>query len=338
MLPPPSDPQPPAPEILDEIDAHMYKTAIFRAALELQVWAKVAAGCNTADKLSMSEHWDPMGTRMLLDDLCAIRLLSREGPQYQLVPEAEWYLLPDKPTYMGEYLKADFAWEANGQLAHAIQAGHRPIGYSATSPGIASTWIGIYAGTWGAPDAFLGRCDQMWKEAAIQAREGLRVLDVACGPVPRSLALARAHCGVRVTLVDWEGVVDKAFEVASKLGVTSQLERIAGDMWETPFGIECFDVVHLGSITHFLSPEENTRLLAKAHQALSESGALVINAVRREYPSPMAPGLWFYATSKGGAPYDYAEYSDMLRAAGFAEVVDAAAQPIKAVKRIPSAG
>lgn len=337
MVPPLTDPQPPAPEILDEIDAHMYKTAIFRAAVELQVWAKVAAGCSTADRMAAQEHWDPMGTRMLLDDLCALRLLSREGAEYRLVPEAEWYLLPDKPTYMGGYLQADFGWEGHGQLAQAIRAGERPIGYSATSPGIASTWIGIYAGTWGAPDAYLSRCDQMWKQLGIEARQGLCVLDVACGPAPRSLALARAHSGVRVTLIDWKEVLDKAVEVASKLGVAAQLECLAGDMWTTSFGIECFDLVHLGSITHFLSPEENTRLFTKAYESLSQGGTLVINAVRREYPSAMAPGLWFFATSKGGAPYDFAEYSEMLRAACFAEIIDVAAQPIKAIKGLRSA-
>lgn len=33
----------PAPEILDQMDAHIYQVAIFRAALELQIWVKVAA-------------------------------------------------------------------------------------------------------------------------------------------------------------------------------------------------------------------------------------------------------------------------------------------------------
>ena len=331
-----ADPQLPPPEILDEIDAHMYKTAIFRAAIELQVWAKVAAGFNTADRMAAQEHWDPIGTRLLLDDLCGLRLLSREGTEYRLVPESEWYLLPDKPTYMGAYLQADFGWEGNGQLANAIRAGQRPIGYSATSPETASTWIGIYAGSLGAPDAYLSRCDQMWKEAGVEPRQGLWVLDVACGPAPRSLALARAHPGVRVTLIDWEGVLDNAIELASKLGVAAQLDCFAGDMWGTPFGSQRFDIVHLGSITHFLSPEENTRLFTKAYESLVEGGALVINAVRREYPSAMAPGLWFYATSKGGAPYDFAEYSEMLREAGFEEIIDVAAQPIKAIKRLRS--
>jgi SAM-dependent methyltransferase len=322
----------PGPEILDEIDAHMYKIAIFRAALQLQVWAKVAAGEDTPERIAASQHWDLRGARMLLDDLCAMRLLAKEESQYRLVPEADRYLLPEKPTYMGRYLLADFGWEGNGQLADAIRTGKRPIGYSATASEAVDTWIGVYSQSWAAPETYLGRCDEIWREVGIEAHDGLRVLDVACGPAPRSLSLAHAHRGVHVTLLDWEGVLAKANNVASGLGIEDQVESLTGDMWSTPFGVEQFHVVYLGNITHFLSPDENTRLFRKAYGALGEGGAVVVNAVRREHPSPMAPALWFYATSRGGAPYDFAEYKSMLQLAGFVDVVEAGSQPIKATK------
>ncbi|MGA2110640.1 MAG: hypothetical protein ABSG98_00660 [Anaerolineales bacterium] len=38
----------------------------------------------------------------MLDDLIAKKLLARDGDQYRLVPEAQSYLLPDKPTYIGD--------------------------------------------------------------------------------------------------------------------------------------------------------------------------------------------------------------------------------------------
>ena len=34
----------PSPEILWQLNAHMYQVGILRAALELEVWSKVAAG------------------------------------------------------------------------------------------------------------------------------------------------------------------------------------------------------------------------------------------------------------------------------------------------------
>ncbi len=323
----------PAPEILDQMDAHICQVAIFRAALELQVWAKVAAGEDTVDRIAASQHWDPLGTRMLLDDLSALKLLEKEGNRYRLLPEAEWYLLPDKPAYMGRYLLSEFGWEGNGQLADAIRTGKRPIGYGATTTEAIDTWIGVYSRSWAAPETYLGRCDAMWQQLGIQARDGLRVLDVACGPAPRSLSLARAHPGVRVTLLDWERILTIAGTVAADLGLQRQVTRLPGDLWTVPYGSSLYDVVYLGNITHFFSPEQNTRLFRRVRDALVDEGTLVVNAVRRESPDPMGPGLWFYAVSEGGAPYDFPEYKEMLERAEYSDIVDVSTQPIRATKR-----
>ena len=323
----------PAPEILDQMDAHIFQVASFRAALELQVWAKVAAGEDTADRIAASHHWDPIGTRMLLDDLSSLKLLAKEGSRYRLVPEAECYLLPDRPTYMGRYLLADFGWDGNGQLAEAIRTGKRPIGYGATTTEAIDTWIGVYSRSWAAPQTYLGRCDVMWQQLGIQARDGLHVLDVACGPAPKSLSLARAHPGVRITLLDWDQILTIAGKVAADLGVQSQVTPLPGDLWTVPYGSNHYDVVYLGNITHFFSPEQNTRLFRRVRDALVEEGILVVNAIRREYPDPMAPGLWLYAVSESGGLYDFPEYKDMLERAGYTDIVDVSTQPITATKR-----
>ncbi len=323
----------PAPEILDQMDADIYKVAIFRAALELQVWAKIAAGQDTAEALAASQQWDPVGTRMLLDDLAAFRLLERRGLRYGLVPEAESYLLPDQPTYMGNFLISDLHWEGDGQLAEAIRSGKRPIGYRATTGEAIDTWVGAYARSWAAPESYLARCDTMWQQLGIRPQEGLRVLDVACGPAPRSFALARAHPGVHITLVDWERILQVASEVAANLGIASQVTARPGDLWSTPYGSNQFDVAYLGNITHFFSAQENTRLFQRVLGALVEGGILVVNALRREYPDPMGPALWFYAVSEGGAPYDFMEYKGMLERAGYTDIEDVSNQPIRALKR-----
>ena len=73
----------PVPEILRQLHTQMYQVAVLRAGLELEVWAKVAAGKDSTDRLSAAENWDPFGTRMLLDDLCTLKLLTKEGDQYR---------------------------------------------------------------------------------------------------------------------------------------------------------------------------------------------------------------------------------------------------------------
>jgi 2-polyprenyl-3-methyl-5-hydroxy-6-metoxy-1,4-benzoquinol methylase len=327
----------PTPEILRQVNAHIGEVPILRAALELEVWAKVAAGEDSVDRLSAAEHWDPLGTRMLLDDLCSLKLLAREGDKYRLVPEAEHYLLPDKPTYKGRSLLAHFGWEGNGRLAEAIRTGKRPINYSATTTEAIDIWIGAYSRSWAAPETYLKDCDAMWQALGIHGHDGLRVLDLACGPAPKSLALAVANPGVRVTLVDWERILQVSRKVAADLGVDNQVTSFSGDLTRLAYGRNQYDVAFLGDVTHFFSPEQNTRIFRKAYDALVDGGTLVVNAVRGEYLDPTEHGLWFYAVSAGAA-YNFAEYKDMLEHAGFTnivdmDIVDLRIQPIKATKR-----
>jgi 2-polyprenyl-3-methyl-5-hydroxy-6-metoxy-1,4-benzoquinol methylase len=327
----------PPPEILRQVNAHMCEVPILRAALELEVWAKVAAGEDSVDRLSAAEHWDPLGTRMLLDDLCVLKLLAKEGHQYRLVPEAEHYLLPDKPTYMGRSLLEDFRWEGNGRLAEAIRTGKRPISYSATTREAIDIWIGAYSRSWAAPETYLKNCDAMWQALGIHGHDGLRVIDLACGPAPKSLALALANPSVRVTLLDWERVLQVAHKVAADLGVGKQVTSLSGDLARVVYGRNQHDVAFLGDVTHFFSPEQNIRIFRKAYDALVDGGILVVNATRGEYVDPTEHGLWYYAISAGGA-YNFEEYKDMLEHAGYTNIVDTnivdlKIHPIKATKR-----
>jgi 2-polyprenyl-3-methyl-5-hydroxy-6-metoxy-1,4-benzoquinol methylase len=327
----------PAPEILRQLNAHMCEVPILRAALELEVWAKVAAGEDSVERLSAAEHWDSLGTRMLLDDLCTLKLLVKDGERYRLIPEAEHYLLPDKPTYMGRSLLKDYRWEGNGQLAEAIRTGKRPIAYSATTMEAIDIWIGAYSRSWTAPETYLKNCVAMWQALGIHGHDGLRILDLACGPAPKSLALALANPGVRVTLVDWERILEVARKVAADLGVDNQVTSFSGDLTRAVYGRNQCDVAFLGDVTHFFSPEQNIRVFRKAYDALVDGGTLVVSATRGEYLDPTEHGLWYYAISAGGA-YNFQEYKDMLERARFTDIVDTniadlRIQPIKATKR-----
>ena len=297
----------------------------------------MAAGEDSVDRLSAAEHWDPLGTRMLLDDLCSLKLLVKEGAQYRLVPEAEHYLLPGSPTYKGRSFLRHFCWEGNGQLAEAIRTGKRPISYSAITTEAIDIWISGYSRSWAAPETYLKDCDAMWQALSIHGHDGLRVLDLACGPAPKSLALVLANPGVRVTLLDWERILQVAHKVAADLGVDNQVTSLSGDLTRVAYGRNQYDVAFLGDVTHFFSPEQNIRIFRKAYDALVDGGILVVNATRGEYLDPTEHGLWYYAISAGGA-YNFQEYKDMLEHAGYTNIVDTnivdlKIQPIKATKR-----
>jgi SAM-dependent methyltransferase len=323
----------PKSEIIDQLMESFYRIGALRAALELQLWGKIAAGEETAEQIAAQEGWDPTGTRALLEAMCALKLMDKAGDRYSLVPESAYYLVPGKPTYKGGLLQNEYHWEGNGKLAQAIRSGKRPVHYDAATADVVNIWIADYSRRWVYPESCLEADDELWRSLGIQAHAGLRVLDLACGPAPRSMALRRQHPGVRLTWLDWEEILQTALKTAAQVRIENQVSLLPGDLWSVDFGDNQYDVAYLGNVTHFFSPEENTRLFCKVYYALAPGGTIVVNsAARREMEEAGWADLWLYTVTASGGAHGFKEYQQMLESAGFREVEDVNSQAIKGIK------
>ncbi|HTX80430.1 MAG TPA: methyltransferase domain-containing protein [Longilinea sp.] len=329
-----SDHEIPQLEIISEIEYSTFRIGAFRAALKLQLWKKIAAGEDTAAEMAAHEGWDLAGARTLLDAMVALKLLSREGERYSLVLESSTYLIPGKPTYKGDLLLAEFQWDRNGQLSETIRSGKRPLQDDATTPEMAPLWLADYSRRWAHPEIYFEAEKKFWKSLQIEARNGLQVLDMACGPAPRSMELARQNSGVHLTWLDWEGVLVTSMKVAGELGIAGQVTCVPGDLWSAKFNPNSFDVTYLGDVTHFFNAEANTRLFRKIYEATTPGGMIVINSVaRKEKEAEVWDGLWLYVVTATGGLYDFKEYQTMLERAGFTNIRDFDLGPIRAEKR-----
>jgi ubiquinone/menaquinone biosynthesis C-methylase UbiE len=323
----------PKSEIIEQIYEWLYRIGAMRAGLELQIWGKIATGADTVKKIALQEGWNATGIRALLDTICALKLLSRQGECYSLVPEAAHYLTPGKSTYKGGIIQHEINWEGNGKLAQAIRNGKRPVAYDATTPEEVDLWIADYSRRWVYPEYYFNSDANLWHTLEINAFDGLQVLDLACGPAPISLALARQHPGVRLTWVDWDTVLQTAINLAAGLGIDHQVVLLPGDLWSVGLSSSTFNTAYLGNVTHFFNPEQNTELFCKVHAALLPGGSLVVNSVaRRESEGAASVALWLYAATSSGSTYSFSEYKSMLENAGFTDVRDYNLGPIKAVK------
>ena len=309
------------------------ETAMIHAGLELQIWAKIAAGFRTAHDLAGHENWDPTGTRALLDALFAIGLLEKDEAGYQLAPIAEQTLLPGSPAYEGNGVLLEWVGLGHSPLAQAVRTGKRPVISDLTSEGEAASWAsfssthGFRAPDLVVPEWFWSRVDSFWRAAGIEAQDGLRVLDVGCGPGVISMALARQNPGVRVTLFDRQPELDLARAVAEKLNLSRQLTMLAGDMRALDYGRNQFDVVLFSYCLMFFSPEEHVSLLRKASDALVPGGTLVVSQyiaddARRKRKRPLRNALWIYASTAQGDAYTTSECKGFVERAGFVNVIE----------------
>jgi C-methyltransferase len=323
--------------LFGSISVPFVKLPILRASLELEVWASIAAGHRTAEEIALAAGADPGGIRRLLDALTVMKLLEKEDAGYRLPTWVEYYLLPGKPTYLGDFVLEWLAWEKHGWLAEAIRTGKRPIIPDVTHAESVAHFIPFYAIRALAPQRYIQRYDGYWQALQVEPREGLQVLDLACGAGIATLALAKQHPGVRVVLQDWPAMLGIALEAARKLGVEQQITMLPGDMFSLDYGQDKFDIARLGFVTYFFGSDDLVKLFRRVFRALAPGGMLVIEAPlsdegHREKEEAVLDGPWLFAVSARGDVYSFSDYKGFLEQAGFDSVTQVKENLLKAVR------
>ena len=332
----------PAPDILIDlllgnVSVPLLKLPILRAGLELQVWAQIAAGHRTTNEIASAVGADPGGMRRLLDALTVMKLLQKEAAVYRLPDWTEYYLLPDRSTYLGGFVLELLAWEGHGQLAEAIRTGKHPITPDVTRAESVGHFIPLYAYRTLAPQRYVQRYDGYWQALQVEPREGLQVLDLACGAGIATLALAKQHPGVRVVLQDWPAMLEIAVEVAQRLGLEQQITMLPGDVSSVNYGQDKFDIARLGHVTYFFGRDDLVNLFRRVYTALAPGGMLVIETPLSdeghcENEEAVLDGPWLFAVSTRGDVYSFLDYQGFLEQAGFDSVVQVEEDLIKATR------
>lgn len=313
-------------DVLDDISFGLYKAAVLKAAIELEVFTRVAEGHRTVPALSRVCATTERGIRILLDALVFSGLLSKVHGEYKLSPTAEAFLVKGKPSYYGDATLGDFAWDARGQLPKIVRTG-KAVLPAAYGEAFEPTWAGMAASSLVDWSKQLDVANALWDKIGINAEnaKGLRVLDVACGAGVLAFAIAKRHPSVRVTALDRAMVLPFTKQIAEAMGVTSQVVTVVGDALNLDVKAGAFDLVIFGNITSYLSPEQNVGAFRRAYEALAVNGRVVISTPvadeDRKGPGevPMA-GIEMLLLSPDGDIYTLAEYRGMLEAVGFSEV------------------
>jgi len=313
-------------DVLDDIAFGLYKAAVLKAAIELEIFTRIAEGHRTVPALARIGGTTERGTRALLDALCFIGMLTKQHSEHRLSPTAEAFLVKGKPSYFGDATVGDFAWDARGQLGRIVRTG-KAILPAAFSEAFEPIWAGIAASSLVDWQKQAESANALWDKIGITAEnaKGLRVLDVACGAGILAFALAKRHVSVRVTALDRPMVLTYTKQIAEALGVSSQVTFVAGDALNLDLRAGSFDGVLFGNITGYLSPEQNVGMFRKAYEALTQNGRVVISTpvADEDHKGPgevPLAGIEMLLFSPDGDIYTFVEYRGMLEAVGFSEV------------------
>jgi SAM-dependent methyltransferase len=296
---------------------------VIEAAVRNRVFDTLAAGPKSVPQIASATGASERGLRAVCDALVGLQLLERRGESFALTPESEKFLVSERPgSFAGffEHITSQVVphWL---HVADAVRTG-RP----SAAVNVEGTGAKFFA-------EFVESLFPLSYMSARRVAEDLRlaqsaadvsVLDVAAGSGVWGIALAQSSPKVRVTAVDWEGVLPVTRRLAQRNGVADRFRFVAGDLATADFG-KGHQIATLGHILHSEGEAKSRRLLQRVHDALASGGTIVIAEFvvdddRRGPPIPLFFAVNMLVLTESGDAFTFAEMSRWLEQTGFANV------------------
>lgn len=306
---------------LDELTTSVRKAAALKAAIELDVFSRIAEGNFSLPAFARVTGFSERAARLLLDALANMGYLSRTDFEYTLSPTAETYLVKGKPEYLGDVYLAQCAWDARGNTARAVRT-NKPL----------NVWAETYRdlpralATWYDPDAAREEWSPVWDGLAFefQPNAQLQLLALGIEAGLRMLPLLQKFTRAKLTVRDGAEHFARFHPVVERLQLQKRVEENAAE-WLAPLPADTYDVAMVDTITEAHSIEMNIGILHNVHDALKMGGWVALRAAMEE-DDRRGPGmvpLWALDVLLASAEadvYTRTEYRGMLEASGFFKV------------------
>jgi len=312
------------PERLMQFTFGFAPPAIIEAAIRHRVFDVLDGGAKSLETLCAETQTSPRGLRAVVNALVGLNLLAKDGAgRYALTPESAAFLVSGKPDFHGGFflLTSEPMLAVWRSLPDIVRSGRSARHINRPQDGV---------------PFFLQFVEEIFPihypaarrlgEALGVAKAGapVSVLDLASGSGVWSIALAQASPQVRVTAIDWPGVVPITRKVAAREGVADRYRFVEGDLLEAEFG-NGHAIATAGHILHSEGEERSRRLIAKTFEALGPGGTMAVAEilVDADRTGPL-PALLFavnmLVNSDHGDTFSLEEIGRWLREAGFVGV------------------
>jgi hypothetical protein len=320
----PDDPVDPGPIL--QLGTAFCASKTLLSAVELGVFRVLAAGPLPVEPLAEKLGLHRRGALDFFDGLVALGMLDRVDGVYSNTRATDLFLDPAKPSYIGGFLEMCNArlYPFWGNLTTALRTGlpqnelagggSDPFGELYSEPERLRQFLGAMTGISLGPARALTSAFE-WERYSTFVDIG-----TAAGCVPVQLALAHPH--LTGAGFDLPAVGPIFSDYVAGFGLAERVAFHAGDFFTED--LPTADVLIMGHILHDWDLDQKMMLLAKAHAALPDGGALVvyeglIDDDRRTNAFGLLLSLTMLIETPGGFDYTGADCIGWMRQAGFRE-------------------
>ncbi|MBM9536562.1 SAM-dependent methyltransferase [Desulfobulbus alkaliphilus] len=306
------------PELL-KVASGCWKPCTLHAGVKLDVFSHLAQRPMTAADLARLLEVDARGLDMLLHALAAMDLLRKEEDRFSATKFSAEHLARQSPHYLGHIIMHHhFLVDGWSRLDEAVQHG-KPVrkrsSHDVDSLERESFLMGMFN---------LANRIAPQVAAAINLGGRRRLLDLAGGPGTYAIHFCQQNPELTAVVFDLPTTRPFAEQTVARFNLTDRIDFVAGDLVVDPIG-SGFDVVWLSHLLHSEGPETCATIVAKAVEALTEDGLLLVQEfiLDDSRTTPIHPALFslnmLIGTPEGQA-YTQGELSSMIHQAGFDQV------------------
>ena len=313
-----------SPERLMQFTFGFAPPLIIESAIRHGVFNVLDEEAKTIEQVSAETSASRRGLGAIMNVLVALDLLTKDNDgRYALTAESSAFLVPGKATFCGAF----FLLTSKPMLS-AWRNLHEIVRSGRSEKSINQEWDGVPFFLQFVEDIFPIHYPAAQRLAdaleVSKAAAPISALDLGAGSGVWSIALAQQSPHVRVTAVDWAGVIPVTRKVTARLGVADRYRFVEGDLLEANFGAG-HAIATAGHILHSEGEERSRLLLKKTFDALAPGGTMAIAEILvDEDRSGPLPALIFavnmLVNSQQGDTFSLDEISSWLRGVGFEDV------------------
>jgi precorrin-6B methylase 2 len=317
----PQDKQKVTPERIMQFAWGYAPPLIIQAAVRHGVFDHLDTGPKTLEEMSVLTGASIRGLRAIMDALTGLSLLAKSDGRYSLTPESGAFLVSAKPSsYSGFFAHMSDLIPRWLNLSEVVQTGRSEFQVNQESEG-----AGFFADFVNALFPMSYPVTQVLAGALgiDAAQQPVSVLDLAAGSGVWGIGLAKRSPMVKVTAVDWPGVLEITRANAERHGLGPRFTFVPGDLSAADFG-SGHHVATLGHILHSEGEQRSRALLKKTADAMAPGGTIAIAEFLVDEDRASATGGLLFAVNmlvatENGGTFSFSEIASWLAEAGFAD-------------------
>lgn len=308
-------PQIDGPDQIVEMVSAFQKSRIILTAFELDLFTCLGRDGKTSGEAAKIVQADLRGTDRLLNALCALGFLRKEGGRFMNTDISLRYLVKDSEDYLSRIGHSLNIYRTWGTLTDAVKKGTSVTRREYDSFSLVNFIEAMHHRAKKTADRLVSHVDLAGVE---------RILDVGGGSGVYSMAFVRARPGLRAVVFDLPEVTELARKYIDDAGLSAGITTMDGDYNKDDFGTG-YDLAFMSAIVHINSYDENVALMARAYRCLNPGGVIVIqdHIMEDDRTAPVRGALFalnMLVNTQRGDTYTEEEMRQWLEKAGCVDV------------------